>query len=172
MRPGVTEVSQEIFGLHMAILIICTVIGAAVFGMMFYSMFKHRKDKGHKAEQFHESHTLEIAWTVVPFIIVIWMAIMATKTLVKTYDTGNADLTIKVTASQWKWHYEYLTYGEEDNLDFGFLSVLSTPKEQIGSKGVPATADKTETYLLEVDNHLVIPAGKKVRFLIMKIAIF
>lgn len=165
MRPGVTEVSQEIFSLHMGIFWICTVIGVAVFAVMFYSMWKHRKSVGHEAAQFHESHLLEIAWTIVPFIIVIGMAVAATKTLVKTYDTSDADLTIKVTSSQWKWHYEYMSYGEENDLDFGFLSILSTPKEQFQDYEGNA-AEKGENYLQEVDRPLVIPAGKKVRFLL------
>ena len=130
MRPGVTEISQSVYDLHMSILWICAAIGVVVFSLMFYSMVKHRKSQGFQAAKFHESTSLEIAWTVVPFMIVIWMAYMATGTLVKMYDTSDSALTVKVTASQWKWHYEYLAYEDKADIGVGFYSVLSTPREQ------------------------------------------
>ncbi len=165
MRPGVTEVSHEILSLHNSILLLCTVIGVLVFGLMFYSMFKHRKSKGHEAATFHESAVLEVLWTLVPAVIVIWMAIEATGALVTTYDTKDSELTVKVTGSQWKWHYEYLSYGDDNNVGVGFYSVLSTPKEQYQnytSEGEAKSAD----YLLAVDKPLVLPSDTKVRFLL------
>jgi len=166
MRPGVTEISQDVYSLHMDILIICTIIGLLVFALMFYSMFAHRKSKGYKPATFHESTTLEVAWTVVPFIIVIWMAWMATGTLVKMFDTSESELTVKVTGSQWKWHYEYLNYGEQTDIGVGFLSVLTTPREQYDQRDKLYGRHLNDNFLVEVDNALVIPKGKKVRFLI------
>jgi cytochrome c oxidase subunit 2 len=166
LRAGVTEISQSIYNLHMNILWICVAIGVVVFGLMFYSMWAHRKSKGHQAADFHESTKLEIAWTIVPFLIVIWMAVMATETLVKMYDTSASDLTVKVTGSQWKWHYEYLNYGDQSDIGVGFYSVLSTPREQYDNLKKKYGRPRDENYLLEVDNPLVIPKDKKVRFLI------
>jgi len=166
MRAGVTDISHAVYDLHMWILWVCVVIGLLVFGAMFYSMFAHRKSKGHKAAHFHESTKLEIAWTVIPFFIVIWMAVMATGTLVKMYDTSASDLTIKVTGSQWKWHYDYLNYGDKADLDVGFYSVLATPSEQYDQRKQVYGRPVNENYLLEVDNMLVIPKDKKVRFLL------
>ena len=166
MRPGVTEISKDVYQLHMNILWICVAIGVVVFGLMFWSMFMHRKSKGHKAEQFHESTPLEIAWTIVPFLIVIWMAVMATKTLVRMYDTSASDLTIKATGSQWKWHYDYLNYGDKSNLNVGFFSVLSTPSEQYDQVKKVYGKPVDEDYLLEVDNPVVVPKNKKVRVLL------
>lgn len=155
LPQGVTEISREVYDLHMLIFWICVVIGAVVFGVMLYSIFHHRKSKGAKAAQFHESTTVEIIWTVVPILILVAMAIPATKTLLKMEDVANADITIKITGYQWKWRYDYL------DQNFGFFSVLSTPREQIEN-----TADKSEHYLREVDRPLVVPVGTKVRFLI------
>ncbi|MEE9421668.1 MAG: cytochrome c oxidase subunit II [Gammaproteobacteria bacterium] len=152
---GVTPISQEAYDLHMLIFWICVVIAIVVFGAMFYSMLNHRKSKGAVASQFHESTAVEIVWTVVPFIILIGMAIPATKALVAMEDTSNSDITIKVTGYQWKWGYDYIDDG------VSFLSTLSTPKEQIFG-----TEEKGENYLLEVDNPLVIPVNKKVRLLV------
>ncbi|WP_394129231.1 cytochrome c oxidase subunit II [Shewanella maritima] len=154
MTKGVTDISGRVYDLHMIILYICCAIGLVVFGIMIYSMIYHRKSRGVKPASFHESTKVEIAWTVVPFIILIGMAIPATKTLIAMEDPSNADLTIKVTGSQWKWHYSYFNEGVE------FFSVLSTPMDQITGDGT-----KTETYLLEVDKPLVIPTNRKVRFL-------
>jgi cytochrome c oxidase subunit 2 len=136
-------------------LIICAVIFIAVFGVMFYSIFKHRKSLGHKAASFHESTTVEIIWTVVPLIIVIAMALPATKTVVAMKDTTNADITIKVTGYQWKWGYDYIK-GEGEGISF--LQTLTTPREQINNQ-----SEKSTTYLVDVDNEMVVPVGKKIR---------
>lgn len=154
MTKGVTEISQQVYDLHMTIFWICCVIGAVVFGIMFWSILRHRKARGVQPAQFHESTKVEILWTAIPVIILIVMAIPATKTLIAMEDTTEADVTVLVTGSQWKWHYKYL------NTDVEFYSLLATPKEQIVNKFA-----KGENYLLEVDRPLVIPTGKKVRFL-------
>jgi len=131
------------------------VIFVAVFGVMFYSIYKHRKSLGHQSASFHESTTVEIIWTVVPLLIVIGMALPATKTVVAMKDTTNADITIKVTGYQWKWGYDYIK-GEGEGISF--LQTLSTPREQINNQ-----AEKSDTYLMEVDNEMVVPVGKKIR---------
>ena len=154
MRRGVTDISQNVYQLHMTIFLICCVIGVIVFAVMFWALIHHRKSKGAVAAQFHESTKVEILWTAIPFIILVVMAIPATKTLIAMEDASKADLTIKVTGSQWKWHYEYMGH------DVDFYSVLSTPREQMNDQEA-----KGEHYLLEVDRALVIPTGKKVRFL-------
>ena len=151
---GVTDISRDVYELHMTIFYICCVIGLVVFAVMFWAIIHHRKSKGAVPAQFHESTKVEILWTAIPFVILIAMAVPATKTLIAMEDTTKADLTIKVTGSQWKWHYEYLDH------DVSFYSVLSTPREQITNQN-----EKTETYLLDVDKPLIIPKGKKVRFL-------
>ncbi len=155
MPVGVTDISREVFGLHMLIFWICVAIGVVVFGAMLVSLVRHRKSRGYEAQQFHDSTTAEIAWTVVPFLILVAMAVPATQVLIKMEDTARADLTIKITGYQWLWHYEYL------DQDIDFYSALSTPREQI--YGLQA---KGENYLLEVDNELVLPTNRKVRFLI------
>jgi cytochrome c oxidase subunit 2 len=154
MPRGVTSVSWAVYDLHMMIFWICVVIGLVVFGIMFWSIFHHRKSRGAVPAQFHESTLIEILWTVIPVLILVSMAVPATKTLVKMYDTSDAELTVKVTGYQWRWKYDYL------DQDVGFFSVLSTPYSQIHN----LTA-KNENYLLEVDNPLVVPVGKKVRIL-------
>jgi len=155
MTEGVTATSRNIYGLHMDILIWCCVIGVVVFGVMFYSMIMHRKSRGAKADNFHESTTLEIIWTVIPFAILIIMAFPATTTLKEIYDTDEADMDIVITGYQWKWKYEYL------GQDVSFFSLLTTPSSEIKNE----TA-KNPNYLLEVDEPLVIPINKKIRFLI------
>ncbi|MBT8149168.1 MAG: cytochrome c oxidase subunit II [Pseudomonadales bacterium] len=155
MPVGVTAVSREIFDLHMLIFWICVAIGVVVFGVMFWSMLMHRKSNGVKPASFHESTLVEIAWTVVPFIILVLMAIPATSSLIKIYDTSEADLDIKVVGYQWKWQYEYL------GQDVSFFSNLSTSQDEIYGR-----APRGEHYLLEVDEPVVIPINKKVRFLI------
>jgi len=155
LRPGVTPISREAYDLHTLIMWICVVIGIVVFGAIFISIVKHRKSKGVQPAQFHESTTVEIIWTVIPFLILIGMAIPATKALVAMEDTSNSDLTIKVTGYQWKWGYDYIDDG------VSFISSLSTPKEQIFDQQA-----KGDNYLLEVDNPLVVPINKKVRLLI------
>ena len=158
MRRGVTDISNEIYDLHMLIFYICVVLSVVVFGAMFYSMFAHRKSKGHEAATFHESTTVEIIWTVLPFIILIGMAIPAAKTLIAMEDNSNSDITIKVTGYQWKWQYEYM---DGDAKGVKFFSAMTTPMDEITNK-----VEKKENYLLSVDNELVIPTHKKVRFLI------
>jgi len=155
LNRGVTEISHAVFELHMLIFWICVVIGIGVFGVMFYSIFMHRKSKGAQAAHFHENTTVEVVWTVIPFVILIGMAIPATGTLMDMYDTSEADVDIQVTGYQWKWRYQYL----DEEIDF--FSNLSTPRDEINN-----ATGKNPNYLLEVDNPLVIPAGKKVRFLI------
>ena len=155
MTRGATDISNEVFELHMLIFWICVAIGVVVFGVMFYSMYAHTKKKNPVAATFHENHKVEIAWTIIPFLILIAMAIPASKTLVKIYDDEAGDLNIQVTGYQWKWQYNYL----EDNVSF--FSNLSTDMDEINNL-VP----KGENYLQEVDEMVVIPVGKKVRFLI------
>lgn len=155
LKPSNTVLGNAIYDLHMLTMVIITVIFIGVFGFMFYAIFKHRKSAGHQAAHFHENTTVEIIWTVVPVVILIAMAFPATKTLLDMRDTSAPDMTIKATGYQWKWGYEYL----DD--DVRFYSSLSTPREQING-----TAEKGENYLLEVDNPVVVPVGKKVRILV------
>lgn len=154
MPRGVTETSQTVYDLHMLILWICVAIGVVVFGVMFWSIIYHRKSQGAKAAQFHESTTVEIIWTIIPFIILIGMAIPSTTVLIDMYDSSDSDIDIQVTGYQFKWHYKYL--GE----DVDFFSNLTTPAEEISNE-----LDKNPNYLLEVDNEVVVPINKKVRFL-------
>ena len=152
-----TKIMEQIHGLHIMMLIICAAIFIGVFGVMFYSILKHRKSLGHKSASFHESTTVEIIWTVVPLLIVIGMALPATKTVVAMKDTTNSDITIKVTGYQWKWGYDYIK-GEGEGINF--LSTLSTSREAINN-----LAPKSNTYLMEVDNEMVVPVGKKIRMI-------
>jgi cytochrome c oxidase subunit 2 len=163
LQPPVTRIAAEIYDLHTWMMVVCVIIFVGVFGVMFYSVFKHRRSLGHKPATFHESTAVEIAWTVVPFLIIIGMALPATKTVVAMKDTSNADLTIKATGMQWKWGYDYLK-GEGEGISF--LSNLSTPRSQIGEPGVANTEPRGENYLLEVDNEVVVPVGKKVRMVL------
>ncbi len=155
MPVGVTKISETVYDLHMLILWICVVIGIVVFGAIIYSVIYHRKSRGAVAAEFHESTAVEIAWTVVPFVILVGMAVPAAKTLVEMEQTGDSDMTLKVTGYQWKWQYEYLDDGVT------FFSTLATPREQIYGE-----TEKGENYLLEVDKHVVLPVGKKVRILL------
>jgi cytochrome c oxidase subunit 2 len=159
LGPAATRIAAEQQWLHWFMLIICTVIFVAVFGVMFYSIIKHRKSVGHKSADFHESVAVEIAWTVIPFIIVILMALPATKAVVAMKDTSNADLTIKATGYQWKWGYDYLK-GEGEGL--GFISTLDNNHRVMSESGKPPA---TDDYLLKVDNPLVVPVDKKVRII-------
>lgn len=156
LHPPVTKIAEQQQWLHWVVLGICVVIFVAVFGVMFYSILKHRKSVGHKAANFHESVAVEIAWTVVPFVIVIFMGALATRTVVAQKDTTNADLTIKATGYQWKWGYDYLK-GEGEGI--GFLSTLDLSHRELSNSGKPAGDD----YLLKVDNPLVVPVDKKIR---------
>jgi len=158
-QKPVTQIAEQIYSLHTLMMVICMVIFVAVFGVMFYSIFKHRKSVGHKAATFHESTTVEILWTIVPFIIVIAMALPATRTVVAMKDASNADLTIKVTGMQWKWGYDYI---EGEGKGISFLSALATPHEQIYDE----SKVKNENYLLEVDNPVVVPVNKKIRLVL------
>ncbi|NND00883.1 MAG: cytochrome c oxidase subunit II [Gammaproteobacteria bacterium] len=160
LQDPVTEVARDIYGLHMLIFWICVAIFVAVFGVMFYSIFKHRKSKNYQASQFSHSTKVEIVWSVIPFIILVVMAIPATQVLIKMEDTTKSDLTIKITGYQWKWGYEYL------DSDISFYSTLSTPREQIDQFDTQNRVAQGENYLLEVDKHLVVPSGRKVRALI------
>ncbi len=160
LHPPVTRIAAEQQWLHYYIMVICVVIFLAVFGVMFYSIFKHRKSRGAKAANFHESVGVEIAWTVVPFFIVIGMALPATKVVVAMKDTSNADLTIKATGYQWKWGYDYLK-GEGEGI--GFLSTLDVTHREMSDSGKPAA---TDDYLLKVDNPLVVPVDKKIRIVL------
>jgi cytochrome c oxidase subunit 2 len=153
--PPATSIAERILELHNLIMIICAVIFVIVFAFMFYSIVVHRKSRGHKAATFHENFKLEVVWTVIPFFILVGMAIPSTATLINMSDVSNSDMTVNVTGYQWKWKYDY------PQQDISFFSVLSTPREQI-----EGSAEKDEHYLLEVDNPLVLPVGKKVRLVI------
>src|SRR5215831_12567645 len=157
-QPPVTDIAVSVQRLHYGMLIVCTIIFVVVFGFMFYSIVKHRKSVGHQAAHFHESVGVEIAWTVVPFIIVIGMGAFATRTVVAMKDTTNPDLTIKATGYQWKWGYDYIK-GEGEGISF--LSTLDTEQRQLSEEGRPAG----DNYLLKVDNPLVVPVDKKVRII-------
>lgn len=160
MPEGATEVSRQVYSLHMLVVKICIAIAILVFGVMAYALVVHRKSRGVKPATFHESLTLEVLWTAVPFLILLAIAWPATKTLIAIYDTDEPDIDVLVTGYQWKWKYEYLGNDKaEDNVSF--FSVLSTSQDEIQNR-----APKGEHYLLEVDEPLVVPVGKKVRFLI------
>jgi len=160
LAPAATKIAEEQAWLHWFMLIICSLIFVVVFGVMFYSIWKHRKSVGHKPATFHESVKVEIAWTVVPFIIVILMALPATKAVVASKDTSNADLTIKVTGYQWKWGYDYIK-GEGEGI--GFVSTLDNEHREMSNSG--AKGVDIDNYLLKVDNPLVVPVDKKVRII-------
>lgn len=159
LTRGVTDISNEVYGLHMTIFYVCCVIGLAVFGVMFYSIFKHRKSKGAVAASFHHSTAVEIVWTAVPLVILISMAIPAAKTLIAMEDSSESDMTIKVTGYQWKWHYEYM--GE----DVSFYSQLDAEHNVARQLDSGVDVNQFKWYLKEVDNELVVPVGKKIRFL-------
>ena len=158
LHPTVTKIGEQQIWLHNFMLIVCVVIFVAVFGVMFYSILKHHKSLGHKAANFHESVAVEIAWTVVPFIIVIAMGAMATRTVVAMKDTSNADLTIKATGHQWKWGYDYLK-GEGEGI--GFYATLDLAHRVMSDSGKPSG----DNYLLKVDNPMVVPVDRKVRII-------
>ena len=160
MPRGVTSLSREIYDLHMLIFYICCVIAAIVFGVMFWSIIHHRKSKGAVAAQFHHSTFAEITWTVIPIIILIVMAIPATQTLIKIENSGDADMTIKVTGYQWKWEYEYLDEGVR------FFSSLDEASNEARQKDSGIDPNTVDNYLLGVDNEVVVPVGQKIRFLI------
>jgi cytochrome c oxidase subunit II len=162
LHPAVTKIAEEQQWLHWFMMIICLVIFLAVFGVMFYSIWKHRKSIGHKSANFHESTTVEIIWTIVPFVIVILMALPATKVLVASKDTTSADLTIKATGMQWKWGYDYIK-GEGEGI--GFVSTLDSTQREMSDQGGPKKGEAPDDYLLKVDNPLVVPVDKKIRII-------
>ncbi len=162
LPPAVTKIAAEQHWLHWFMMAICLVIFVAVFAVMFYSIWKHRKSQGHKAANFHESTAVEIAWTVVPFVIVIAMALPATKVLVAQKDTTSADLTIKTTGMQWKWGYDYVK-GEGEGI--GFVSTLDAAQRVMSDNGGPKAGEVVDNYLLKVDNPMVVPVDKKVRII-------
>lgn len=155
MREGVTPISQDMYDLHMIAMMICAIIGVVVFGVMLYSLIYHRKSKGYTPATFYENTRLEIIWTIIPFVILIGLAIPATRVLIRMNDSSNSDVTIKVVGYQWKWQYQYLDQG------ISFFSNLATPYAQIQNK-----APKDEWYLLDVDKPLVVPINMKIRFLV------
>ena len=155
LMKGVTEISNKVYDLHMLIFWICVVACVLVFAVLIYSIFTHRKSKGAEPADFHESTTVEIIWTTIPFLVLVAMAVPATTTLLALEDTRDSDMSIQVTGYQWKWKYDYL------DEDISFFSVLTTPREQI-----EGSAPKDDTYLMDVDNPVVVPINKKIRFLI------
>lgn len=155
MREGVTDISRSVFDLHMLIFWICVVIGVIVFGIMFWSMFMHRKSRGAVPAKFHENVGVEVLWTIIPLLILVGMAVPATKTLIEIYDAEESDIDILITGYQWRWQYSYL------NEDVAFMSNMVTPREEIDN-----LSPKNDNYLLEVDEPLVVPVGKKIRFLV------
>lgn len=160
LAPAATRIAQEQQFLHWMMLILCTLIFVAVFSVMFYSIWKHRRSQGAKAANFHESVTVEVVWTIVPFVIVILMALPATKVLVAQKDSSNADLTIKTTGYQWKWGYDYLS-GEGEGL--AFISTLDSSHRAMSDSGDVSQAP--DDYLLKVDHPLVVPVDKKIRII-------
>ncbi|MES2878749.1 MAG: cytochrome c oxidase subunit II [Pseudomonadota bacterium] len=162
LQLAATRNAEDQAWLHWFMLIICTVIFIAVFSVMFYAIWKHRKSVGHKAANFHESVTVEIAWTIVPFVIVILMALPATKAVVAMKDTTSADLTIKVTGMQWKWGYDYLK-GEGEGI--GFISALDATQREMSNNGGPKAGEAINDYLLKVDHPLVVPVNRKIRII-------
>jgi cytochrome c oxidase subunit 2 len=155
---GVTKIAADQWWIHNFLMIVCLAIFVAVFAVMFYSMWAHRKSRGAKPADFHESTAVEIAWTVVPFLIVVGLAIPATSMVIEQKDTSQSDLTIKATGYQWRWGYEYM---KGEGAGVSFISTLSTPRAQI-----EGTEPKSDTYLMEVDNPLVVPVGQKIRMVI------
>jgi cytochrome c oxidase subunit 2 len=159
MRQGVTQISREVYELHMLIFWVCVVIGVVVFGVMIFSMLMHRKSIGAVPADFHDNTKVEILWTVIPVIILVAMAVPATRTLSDMYDTGNAEIDIEVRGLQWKWQYTYLD--DDPAKEISFVSSLLTDRDEVNN-----LASKREHYLLDVDNELVIPVDTRVRFLV------
>ncbi len=155
MSQGVTPISRDVYNLHMVCMAVCAVIGVVVFGVMIYSLVHHRKSKGYKAASFHDNPRLELIWSIIPFLILVGLAIPATRVLIRMDDTKQSEITVKIVGYQWRWQYEYLDQG------ISYFSTLSTPLAQIQNK-----QDKSEWYLLEVDKPLVVPVHKKIRFLV------
>ncbi|MFQ5609893.1 MAG: cytochrome c oxidase subunit II [Woeseiaceae bacterium] len=154
MRPGATDMSRRLLELHHMSLMVCVVVGVIVFGAMFYSIIAHRRSRRPVPAKFHESTAIEVVWTVIPVLILVGMAVPATTTMIEVEDNSDADMSVLITGSQWKWHYQYLESG------IGYHSNLATPQDQINNLEA-----KDDTYLLAVDNPLVLPTNKKIRFL-------
>lgn len=166
LATPVTRIAEEQHWIHWFVMWICVAIFVIVFGVMFYSVWRHRKSRGHQPASFHESTAVEIAWTVVPFLIIVGMAIPATRMVVEQKDTANADLTVKATGYQWRWGYDYL---KGDGEGISYLSTLSTPRDQIEDRNYPdakARRAQNDTYLMEVDHPLVVPVNRKVRVVV------
>src|SRR5512135_2565800 len=163
LQPPATPIAADVHGLHEYVMILVIVIFVGVFAVMFWSVYAHRKSKGHQAAQFHENTMVEMLWTVIPLVILIFIAWPATKTVIAQKDTSNADITIKATGMQWKWGYDYLK-GEGEGISF--LSNLATPRSQVGSPLQSPTEARGENYLLEVDNEVVVPVNRKVRMVL------
>lgn len=163
LHPPVTGIATDQSELHWMMLVICAVIFVAVFSVMFYSIWKHRKSVGHKPADFHESLTVEVIWTVIPFLIVIGMALPATKVVIAMKDTTNADLTVKITGMQWRWGYDYLR-GEGEGI--GFISALDRSQRILSDEGGPKAGSDVSDYLLKVDHPMVVPVGKKIRLIL------
>ncbi|GGX48279.1 cytochrome c oxidase subunit II [Saccharospirillum salsuginis] len=159
MPKGVTDISQEVYGLHMLTFWVCVIIGIIVFGVMFYAMFKHRKSKGAVSANFHESTKVELAWTLIPAVVIFAIGVKATYTLADMYNTDDSELTVEITGYQWKWRYRYLN--DDPNAEVSFFSNLATSRDEINNR-----LDKNENYLLEVDEPLVLPVDQKVRFVL------
>ncbi|EHL32441.1 cytochrome c oxidase, subunit II [Legionella drancourtii LLAP12] len=155
MYEGVTPISKDIYHLHMVCMVVCAIIGVVVFGVMIYSLIHHRKSKGYKPASFHDNPRLEVIWSLIPFLILIGLAVPATRVLIRMDDTKQSEVTVKIVGYQWRWQYEYLDQG------ITYFSTLSTPSSQIQNK-----QEKNEWYLLEVDKPLVLPINKKVRLLV------
>lgn len=159
MARGVTDISQEVYGLHMLTLWVCVVIGVLVFGVMFYSMFKHRKSKGAVSSNFHESTKVELAWTLIPAAVIFAIGVKATYTLADMYNFEDSEVTVEIVGYQWRWRYRYIDENAEQEVSF--FSSMSTPRDEINNR-----LEKNENYLLEVDEPVVLPTGTKVRFLL------
>ncbi len=159
MPQGVTPLSKDIYGLHMTIMWICVAIGVVVFGIMFWSIFHHRKSRGAVASQFHHSTKAEIAWTIIPILILVGMAIPATKVLIAMENTGDSEMSIKVTGYQWKWEYDYVDEG------VSFFSTLDSASNQARQLRAGLDPNEVPNYLLDVDNPVVVPVDTKIRFL-------
>ncbi len=159
MPRGVTDISQEVYGLHMLTLWVCVVIGVLVFGVMFYSMFKHRKSKGAVSSNFHESTKVELAWTLIPAAVIFAIGVKATYTLADMYNFEESEVTLEVVGYQWRWRYRYIDENAEQEVSF--FSSMATPRDEINNR-----LEKNENYLLEVDEPVVLPTGTKVRFLL------
>lgn len=160
LHPGITKISQEVFDIHMLVLWICTIVGIGVFAVMIYSIINHRKSKGAKPASFHESTVVEVIWTIIPFVILVAIAVPATKTLLAIEDASNPDVNIKVTGWQWKWEYDYIDNGVR------FFSKLDDNSEKARQRNSGVDVKTVEHYLLNVDKPIKVPVGKKVRLLI------